>query len=191
MGDERLGDGGFGSGFDLLVTPDARFTRMLRRDLRRTSHVYVIAGLLLSITSLGTFMADGPWLLAGLFGLPFGVLWCFVGLINGTLYLRRNPEMLAPQRYAFTGSAIEWHTAHMSLRLPWTAIRHVSRTREAYRLDCADRHPRYLCRTTLTPAEDGQIAAYLDERLAARLAAATPVPSMTPNGGGERDPSRA
>ncbi|MET8123935.1 hypothetical protein [Micromonospora sp. NPDC005189] len=183
MGDEKVSDRGFRDGFDLLVTPDARFTRLLRRDLRRTSHTFAIAGMLLSITSLGTFMADGAWILAGLFGLPFGVVWCFAGVINGSLYLRRNPEMLAPVRYAFTAEAIEWHTVHTSLRLPWTAIKHVSRMREAYRLDCADQHPRYLCRTTLTPSQDAQVAAYLDERLAARLAAEKPVRPMPPSGG--------
>ncbi|MBQ0981619.1 MULTISPECIES: hypothetical protein [Micromonospora] len=181
MGDEKLSNVGLQDGFDLVVTPDARFARLLRRDVRRTSRTFAIAGLLLSITSLGTFMAEGAWFLAGLFGLPFGVIWCFAGLINGPLHLRRNPEMLAPLRYVFSTDAIEWHTVHTSLRVPWAAIQHVSRLREAYRVDCADRHePRYLCRTTMTSGEDAQLAAYLDERLAARLTAKTSVQAMPP-----------
>lgn len=143
--------------------------------------MFALVGLLLSITSLGTFMADGPWFLAGLFGIPFGVVWFLAGVISGPLYLRRNPDVLAPLRYVFTAEAIEWHTVHTSLRLPWTAIKHVSRSREAYRLDCVDRRePRYLCRTTLTPDQDAQVAAYLDERLAARLAATAPVRPSQP-----------
>ncbi|MFF5052245.1 hypothetical protein ACFY1S_03545 [Micromonospora sp. NPDC000663] len=184
MGDERLDDGGFRGGFDLLVTPDVRYTRLLRRDLRRMSWLFVISGLLLSVTSLGTFTADGGWLFAGLFGLPFGVVWIVAGLINGSAYLRRHAELRAPVRYVFTAEAIEWHTAHAALRLPWTAIRHAVRLREAYRLDCADQQPRYLCRTTLTPAEDARVAAYLDERVAARLAAEASVRPMPPVGGG-------
>ncbi|MGY0002629.1 hypothetical protein [Micromonospora sp. I033] len=181
MGEEKLGNVSLHNGFDLLVTPDARFLRLLRRDLRRTSRMFAIAGLLLSVTSLGTFAADGGWFLAGLFGLPFGVVWCVAGVVNGPLHLRRNPELLAPLRYVFTADAIEWHTAHTSLRLRWTAITHVSRVREAYRLDCVDRpDPRYLCRTTLTAAQDAQLAAYLDERLTARLAAKASVQPLPP-----------
>ncbi|GLZ57795.1 hypothetical protein [Micromonospora sp. NBRC 107095] len=184
MSDEKLDEAGVRGGFDLLVTPDVRFTRLLRRDLRRMSWLFVISGLLLSITSLGTFTADGGWLLAGLFGVPFGAVWCIAGLINGSAYLRRHAELSAPVRYVFTAEAIEWHTAHAALRLPWTAIRHAVRMREAYRLDCADQQPRYLCRTTLAPAEDAQVAAYLDERLAARLAAEASVRPMPPVGDG-------
>ncbi|WP_446218846.1 hypothetical protein [Micromonospora sp. IBHARD004] len=183
MGDEKLNSVGLQNGFDLVVTPDARFARLLRRDLRRLNRMFAIVGLLLSITSIGTFAADGAWFLAGLFGIPFGVVWCLAGVINGPLHLRRNPEMLAPLRYVFTADAIEWHTVYTSLRLPWTAIKHVSRSREAYRVDCVDRHePRYLCRTTLTSAQDAQLAAYLDERLAARLAAKTSVQPSPPTG---------
>ncbi|NYF57953.1 hypothetical protein [Micromonospora purpureochromogenes] len=186
MGDGEFSNVGLQNGFDLVVTPDARFVRLLRRDLRRTSRTFAFAGLLMSITSLGTFMAEGAWFLAGLVGLPFGVIWCFAGLINSLLHLRRNPEMLAPLRYVFTADAIEWHTVHTSLRLPWTAIKHVSRSREAYRVDCADRNePRYLCRTTLTSTQDAQLAAYLDERLAARLAVKTSVQPMPPTGGSQ------
>ncbi|MEU7927633.1 hypothetical protein [Micromonospora sp. NPDC049107] len=184
MGDEKLDDAGIRDGFDLLVTPDVRYTRLRRRDLRRMSLLFVISGLLLSITSLGTFSADGGWLLAGLFGLPFGVVWFVVGLINGSAYLRGHAELSAPVRYVFTAEAIEWHAAHATLRLPWTAIRHAVRMREAYRLDCADQQPRYLCRTTLTPAEDARLTAYLDERLAARLATEASVRPMPPVGAG-------
>lgn len=184
MGDEKLDEADVRGGFDLLVNPDVRFTRLLRRDLRRMSWLFVLSGLLLSITSLGTFTADGGWLLAGLFGLPFGVVWCFAGFVNGSVYLRRHAELRAPVRYVFTADAIEWHTAHAALRLPWTAIRHAVRMREAYRLDCADQQPRYLCRTTLTPAEDARVTAYLDERLAARLATEASVRPMPPSGGG-------
>lgn len=183
VGEEKRGDVGVQDWFDLVVTPDARFVRLLRRNVRRTSLMFAITGLLLSITSLGTFMADGGWLLAGLFGLPFGVVWCLAGLVNGPLHRRRNPAMLAPLRYAFTPDAVEWHTAHASLRVPWTAIKHVSRSREAYRVDCADLHEaRYLCRTTMTPAQDAQVAAYFDERLAARLNARTSVRPIPPTG---------
>lgn len=184
MGDEKLDDANVRDGFDLLVTPDVRFTRLLRRDMRRLSYLFLIAGLLLTITSLGTFTADGGWLFAGLFGLPFGVVWFIAGLINGAAYLRRHAELSAPVRYVFTADAIEWHTAHAALRLPWTAIRHAVRVREAYRLDCADQQPRYLCRTTLTPAEDARVTAYLDERLAARLATKASVRPMPPVGAG-------
>ncbi|MCO1597914.1 hypothetical protein M8C17_22440 [Micromonospora sp. RHAY321] len=180
---ERLSNTGLRNGFDLLVTPDARFVRLLRRELRRTSRLFAIAGLLLCVTSLGTFLAEGAWFFAGLFGFPFGVVWCLAGVINGPLHVRRNPEILAPLRYVFTADAIEWHTVHASLRVPWTTIRHVSRSREAYRVDCADqREPRYLCRTTLTPDQDARLAAYLDERLAARLASKTSVQPSPPTG---------
>ncbi|MEU0550765.1 hypothetical protein [Micromonospora sp. NPDC005979] len=184
MGDEKIDDAGVGDGFDLLVTPDVRYTRSRRRDLRPLIFLLVISGLLLSITSLGTFTADGGWLLAGLFGLPFGVILFVAGLISGSAYLRRHAELSAPVRYVFTAEAIEWHTAHVALRLPWTAITHAVRMREAYRLDCADKQPRYLCRTTLTPAEDARVTAYLDERLAARLATEASVRPMPPVGAG-------
>lgn len=184
MGDGKVNSVGLQNGFDLVVTPDARFARLLRRDVRRTSQMFAIVGLLLSITSVGTFASDGLWFLAGLFGLPIGVIWCFSGLVNGPLHRRRNPDMLMPLRYVFTADAIEWHTVHASLRVPWTTIRRVTRSPEAYRLDCADRHePRYLCRTTLTSGQDAQLAAYLDERLAARVADARPVQPSPPAGG--------
>ncbi|MEV6813457.1 hypothetical protein, partial [Micromonospora sp. NPDC051296] len=137
-------------------------------------------GLLLILTSIGTFTADGAWLFAGLLGLPIGMIWCLAAVIEGPRrFLRRNPQMLAPVRCRFTADAIEWHTAvDVSLRLPWTAIKQIRRGREAYRLDCADQNePRYLCRTTLTPAEDAQVAAYLDERLAAKTSAQPSPPS--------------
>ncbi|MFB9237696.1 hypothetical protein ACFFWC_19405 [Plantactinospora siamensis] len=172
-------------GFDLVVTPDARFMRLLRHDARRLGRMFIFTGLLLSITSLGTFLGEGAWFVAGLFGLPLGVVWCLVGLVNGPLHLRRNREVRAPVRYVFAADAIEWHTAYASLRLPWTTIRHVSRSPSAFRLDCVDRRePRYLCRSTLTPEQDAQVTAYLDERMTARLAAKTPVRPQPPLGDG-------
>lgn len=183
MDDEKLSSVGLQNGFDLVVAPDPRFVRFLKRSSRRGRRTFAAMGLLLIITSLGTFAADGPWLFAGLFGIPFGVICCLGVVVSGPRrLLRKNPEVLAPVRYAFTADAIEWHTVYTSLRLPWTAIKHVSRSREAYRLDCADRdEPRYLCRTTLTASQDAQLAAYLDERLAARLAAKTSVQPSPPS----------
>jgi hypothetical protein len=172
-------------GFELVVTPDARFVRFLLRGSRRIRQGFAIIGSLLVITSIGTFVADGLWFFAGLFGAPLGLIW-FVGTVLDTprRHLRKNPELRAPLRYVFTADAIEWHTAYASLRLPWTAIKHVSRAGEAYLLACADQHqPRYLCRTTLTPDQDARLEAYLDERLAARLAEKTPVRPSPPGAG--------
>ncbi|WP_422733589.1 hypothetical protein ACN26Y_24585 [Micromonospora sp. WMMD558] len=158
MGDETGNSVGLENGFDLVVTPDARFARLLRRDVRRTSQMFAMVGLLLSVTSLGTFAADGLWFVAGLFGLPIGVIWCFAGVVNGPLHTRRNPDLLVPLRYVCTADAVEWHTVHTSLRVPWTAIEHATRSPAAYHLKCVDRQERYLCRTTLTAAEDAQLA---------------------------------
>jgi hypothetical protein len=182
VGNDKLSNSDLPDAFDLVVTPDAQFARYLLRDNRRTRRMFIVVGLLLVTTSVGTLAADGLWPLAGLVGLPYGVICCLVAVINGPRrVLRRNPAILAPRRYIFTADAIEWHTVHTSLRLSWSAIKHVSRSPEAYRLERVDtREPAYLCRTTLTPAQDERLVTYLDDRLAARLAAAKPVVPSPP-----------
>lgn len=182
VGNDKLGNSALRGTFDLVVTPDTRFVRYLLRANRRNRQALVLIGLLLVITSVGTLAGDGLWFLAGLWGLPVGVMCCLGAIIDGPRRaLRRDPAIMAAQRFVFTADAIEWHTIHTSLRLSWSAIRHVSRSPEAYRLDRVDtKQPAYLCRTTLTPAQDERVASYLEARLAERLAAAKPVEPLPP-----------
>jgi hypothetical protein len=188
VNNDKPSDSGVPDAFDLVVTPDAGFVRYLLRGYRSTRRAFVFMGLLLMITSVGTFAvdgltADGLWFLVGLWGFPVGVISCLTGAISGPRrVLRGNPAILAPRRYVFTADAIEWHTAHISVRLSWSAIKHVSRSLEAYRLERVDTNkPAYLCRTTLTPVQDEWLAGYFDRQLAARLAAAKPVVPSPPS----------
>jgi hypothetical protein len=176
LGDDKLSEQDIHDVFDLVITPDARYGRYLLQEERRNRRVIFFLGLLLMVTSVGALAADSAWSLAGLFGLPFGAMGLLAAVINGPRrILRRNPELLAPRQYVFTADAIEWRTTHASSRVSWNAIKHASRSSEAYRLDRVDTNqPAYLCRTTLTSEQDARLAAYLDGRLATRSAATTP-----------------
>ncbi|MEV6816861.1 hypothetical protein, partial [Micromonospora sp. NPDC051296] len=61
VGNGELSSAGPQNAFELVITPDTRFARFLLRGVRRTSRLSGAVGLLLILTSIGTFTADGAW----------------------------------------------------------------------------------------------------------------------------------
>ena len=149
----------------MTVTPDARFARYVLRPVRQFRRLLAILGSLLVATGVGSVVGESPLLLLGLMGVPCGVM-CVVAAIRlrPRRLIRSNPRLLAPVRYVVGPDGVEWHTDVDSYRLSWAAVRQLRRAREAYVLVLAGRDvKRHVCRTTLTPEQDAELATRLEE----------------------------